>query len=173
MDILAAAAKSAIAVVLVVAGGAKLADLASFAATIRLFLPRRTPALFARSLAYGTALGELGLGVGSLCFPALTWLSLLVLAVCCAFVAVSVSGYVLYRGRSCRCFGALSPGAFDAVGILRTALMAGLAAAAMSGIPPVALRVAPPARILLIVSTAMLAFAAFTAARALAVTREP
>jgi hypothetical protein len=42
MDVSVLAAKSAVALVLLVAGGAKMADVAGFAATVRLFMPRRT-----------------------------------------------------------------------------------------------------------------------------------
>ena len=41
MDVLVLCAKTALASLLIAAGGAKLSDLASFASTVRLFIPLR------------------------------------------------------------------------------------------------------------------------------------
>ncbi len=60
--------KAVVAVLLAAAGGAKLADLSGFAASVRLFLPG---GLAARSLTIATALagGEVAVGAASLSSP--------------------------------------------------------------------------------------------------------
>ena len=95
MVVLALGAKAAVAVLLLVAGGAKLADLAGFAGAIRLFLPPTTPrpilaALPAASAAL--ALAELLTGAASLCWPAGRWLNWLVLGFASGFVIADGSG---------------------------------------------------------------------------------
>jgi hypothetical protein len=175
-------AKAALAVMLLVAGGAKLADLASFAAAVRLFTPRLfTPRRLAgsasappvlRAAALSIALGELALGGASLTSPALGWLNPAVLVVGCGFVAVSGYGYAFHRGRSCRCFGALSQRRFDPAGIGRAAAVAVLAAVACGGVSPSAVRLGLADRGLLVAAACLLACIAFTAARALAASRD-
>ena len=172
MDVLVLSAKSAIAVMLLAAGGAKLADLASFAATVRLFMPRGVPRPARSGIAFGIAAGEILLGAASLSFPAVRWLNLGVFAVTDMFVVVSVAGFVFYRGRSCRCFGALSQRKFDAAGIVRSVGIAGVAAIAIAGVPSLAVSISAAAHVLLLTATAILLLAAFTAAGALAVSRE-
>jgi hypothetical protein len=170
-------AKAALAVMLLVAGGAKLADLAGFAAAVRLFTPRRLagsasapPVL--RGAALSIALGELALGGASLTSPALGWLNPVVLVVGCGFVAVSGYGYAFHRGRSCRCFGALSQRKFDLAGVGRAAAVAALAAVACGGVPPSAVRLGLADRGLLLAAAGFLACLAFTAARVLAASRD-
>jgi hypothetical protein len=172
VDVLVLGSKSALAVLLLVAAGAKLADLTSFAAAVRLFVPRppRWPVL--RAAALGIALAELALGAASLSSPAAGWLNPVVLAAGCAFVAVSGVGYAFHRGRSCRCFGALSQRKFDAAGIVRSIFIAAAAAVAMAPVPPSSVQLTATSRLLLAAAAAMLAFVAFTAARVLAISRE-
>lgn len=165
-------AKSVVAVMLLAAGGAKLADLASFAVTVRLFLPRGVPRRVRGGAAVGIAVAEVVIGGASLSFPAVRWLNLVVFAAAGVFVLVSVAGFVFYRGQSCRCFGALSQRKFDAAGIVRSLGIATLAAFAMSGVPPESIRLGIGARILLLTAMAIVGFAAFTAAGAVAVSRE-
>jgi hypothetical protein len=172
MDVLVLGAKSALAALLLVAGGAKLADLASFAAAVRLFAPRRASWPVLRAAALGIALAELALGAGSLSSPAAGWLNPVVFAVGCAFVAVSGAGYAFHRGRSCRCFGALSQRKFDAAGIARSTIIAAVAAVALAHVPPASVQLAGAARLLLLAAAALVALAACTAARALAMSRE-
>ncbi len=184
MDTLALMAKAGLAAVLLVAAGAKLADLDGFALTVRLFLPRlpgparsaRPPrgasALAVRRAAAAAIVGaEFALGAASLCCPAVAWLNLAVLGAGCSFVAVAAAGYVFYRGRSCSCFGALSRRKFDAAGIARAAVIAAAAAVAVVAVPPSAVRLGAPERFLLLAAACLLAAAAGTAARALAVGR--
>jgi hypothetical protein len=154
-------AKALLAVMLLVAGGAKLAGLEAFAATVLLLAPRRRPlpralsrrwpagpALAvlrswapgskagARRVARTVALGEIALGGASLAVPAAPWLNLAVLAAAAGFVAVSAAGYAFHRGRSCRCFGALSQRRFDRAGLARSAAVAALAGLATVAVPP-------------------------------------
>jgi hypothetical protein len=169
-------AKAVLAVMLLVAGGAKLADLASFAASVRLFAPRRMAASASsgpllRRVALAVALGELALGTASLTSPGLGWLNPVILAVGCAFVAVSGVGYAVHRGRSCRCFGALSQRRFDRAGIARAAVVAALAGVAMAPVPPSSIRLGLADRGLLLSASCLLIFVAFIAAGALAESR--
>jgi hypothetical protein len=162
---------------LLVAGGAKLADLAGFAASVRLFAPRRVAgSLSAQPLLQSAALtlaaGELVLGAASLTSPALRWLNFAVLAACGAFAAVAGVGYAVHRGRSCRCFGALSQRRFDLAGIGRAVVVAALAALACGGVPASATRLGLADRGLLLAAAGFLACIAFTAARALAASRD-
>lgn len=170
-------AKAVLAVMLLVAGGAKLAGLDGFAASIRLFLPRRVAGSarlrgLPRRLALAVALGELALGGASLTSPALGWVNPVVLIVCCAFVAVSGAGYAFHRGRSCRCFGALSQRRFDLAGVGRAVVVAGVAGLAVAGVPASSVRLGPGDRGLLLAACFLLAFVAFSAARALAASRD-
>jgi hypothetical protein len=58
VDVIALAAKSLIAVMLLVAGGAKLADVASFATAVRPFVPLRVPRFVVLWIALGVAIVE-------------------------------------------------------------------------------------------------------------------
>jgi hypothetical protein len=166
VDVLVLCAKTAVACLLIVAGGAKLADPASFASTVRLFIPLRVGWPLLSAIAVGVSLGELAVGLASLTLPAITALDVLVFAITCAFVAVSAIGYAFHRGRSCRCFGALSQRKFDAAGVLRSAVIAGIAAVALTHVDVAAFRLDATARVLLFAAAGLLAVAAFTAARA-------
>ena len=185
MPVAVLSAKALLAVMLLVAGGAKLADPASFAAAVRLFLPRRRPpgwpAGTARPLtspasalrvAWAVALAELALGGASLAFPAIWPLSLAVLAAACSFAVVSGLGLVFHRGRSCRCFGALSRRRFDRAGLARSVAVAALAALAAVRAAPSAVALTPAGHGLLLAGSALVAFVAFTAARSLDASRD-
>jgi hypothetical protein len=166
LDVLVLCAKIAIACLLIAAGGAKLSDPPSFASTVRLFIPLRLGWPLLTAIAVGISLGELAVGLASLTLPAITALDVLVFAVACAFVAVSALGYTLHRGRSCRCFGALSQRKFDGAGVLRSAVIAGIAAVALAHVGAAALQLDATARVLLFAAAGLLAVVAFTAARA-------
>lgn len=171
MQLAALGAKAALAVMLLVAGGAKLADLPGFAATARLFLPRRVrPAQL--GVARGVAVVELALGAASLSWPAAAWLNQAVLAAGCGFTAVAAVGYTFHRGRSCRCFGALSRRRFDLAGILRSLVIVATAVLATARVTPPAVALGAAARVLLLVASVLLAAASYAAARALAASRD-
>lgn len=171
MDILILGAKAAIAVTLLIAGGAKLADISGFTATMRLFLPWQLSRPVLRCSAVGIAVTELLLGAFSLSSPSARWLNPMIFALTLLFVVAALLGYALHRGRSCRCFGALSQRKFDALGILRNVTIAVLAAAAMIRVPSPTTSIDLPERTALAIEAMMLGLANFTAARSIAATR--
>jgi hypothetical protein len=165
------AAKAAVAVLLLASGGAKLADLAGFAGTIRLFVPIRASAWALSAAHYAAvtiAVAELLTGAVSLCWPALAWVNLVVLALSCSFAVVAGLGYARHRGRPCHCFGALTRSGFGLASLLRAA--ATLAAAAVACLPvrpPTQLDFALAFHLLLLAGAASMAAAARAAAKAL------
>ncbi|HEX5293647.1 MAG TPA: MauE/DoxX family redox-associated membrane protein [Streptosporangiaceae bacterium] len=177
-------AKALLAVMLLVAGGAKLADLDSFAASVRLFLPRGRPgappaaaglltsSATARRIGLAVALAELGLGGASLAAPAVSPLNLTVLGAAGCFAAVSGIGFAFHRGRSCLCFGALSRRKFDPAGLIRAGAVLALAGAAAVPVAPAEVALTPAGHGLLLAGSAFIAFVAFTAARSLAASRD-
>jgi hypothetical protein len=171
MVVFALSAKAGLAVLLLVAGGAKLADLASLASAIRLFVPAAAPrpvlALLPAASA-ALALAELLTGAASLCWPAAGWLNWLVLTLASGFVAVAVVGYARYRGRPCRCFGALTRRAFGVRTIGHALVIVAMAAVALRPALPAQVDLAPADHLLLLAAAGLLVLAAFTAARALA-----
>ena len=58
MDVLVLCAKTALACLLIVAGGAKLSDPASFASTVRLFIPLRVAWPLLSAFAVAVSLGS-------------------------------------------------------------------------------------------------------------------
>ena len=158
--------KAAIAVLLVAAGGAKLADLPGFAAAVRLFAPRGTAPALLRAVAVGVAIVEVVAGAASLSAPRAGWLNLLVLALSCGFVAVSAAGYGWHRGKSCRCFGALSRRGFTVAGVCRAVAIALAAAIAMVPVDASLVRVGLAGRLALAAGAVVVAVAAFSAAAA-------
>ena len=85
----------------------------------------------------------------------------------CGFASVSVIGYAFHRGRSCRCFGALSRRKFDALGIARAVAIATAAALATAELPRAVVTIGAGDRVLLLLTAALTTVAAFSAARAL------
>jgi hypothetical protein len=171
MNTLALTAKVIVAVMLLVAGGAKLADVTGFAAAVRLLVPFRMPGVTGRVIALAVAAAEVALGLASLSAPATGWLNIVVLGVACGFVAVSVWGYAFHRGHSCRCFGALSRRKFDVLGIARALAIAAAAALATAGLPRAMVEINGADRALLLLTAALTSLAAFSAARALGAAR--
>jgi hypothetical protein len=158
------AVKAAIAVLLVSAGGAKLADLAGFTSAVRLLAPGFIPQPAVRALAGGIASGEVAVGAASLTSPALGWLNLVVLAVCCGFAAVSAAGYIWHREQACRCFGALSKRTFNAAGLYRAVLLAACAVVATVHVRPSLIQLGPLARLALLGGCLLVAASAARAA---------
>jgi hypothetical protein len=167
MAVLVLSCKTLLAVLLLAAGGAKLADLAGFAATVRLFVPAAP-----RAIAAGVVAGEIAAGAASLCSPQAAWLNLVVLAIGIGFVAVSVAGYIWHPGRTCRCFGALSKRSFSLGGIARSAVIAAAAAMATVPVHRLLIQVALPGRLALLAGAAVVCGAAYTAASALGAGRD-
>jgi hypothetical protein len=171
MTALVLAAKAALAVLLLAAGGAKLADLGGFAAAIRLFVPARAPAevrALVPAAAAAVVAAELAAGTISLCWPAVAWANRAVLALACAFTVVAGLGYALHRGRPCRCFGALTRRAFSVRSILQSTVILAAAALAIRPAGQTPLSLGVTAHVLLLAAAGLMALAAHTAARALA-----
>jgi hypothetical protein len=171
MTTLVLAAKAALAVLLLAAGGAKLADPASFAAAVRLFVPPRAPARIRAAVpvvAAAVVAAELAAGTVSLCWPAVAWANLAVLALACGFTVVAGMGYVRYRGRPCRCFGALTRRSFSARSLLQSVVILAAAVLATRPAGQAAVTLGLTARLLLLAAAGLMALAACTAARALA-----
>jgi hypothetical protein len=165
------AAKAAVAVLLLASGGAKLADLGGFAGTIRLFVPARSPAivLAAAHFAAGPIAGaELLAGAVSLCWPALAWVNLMVLALSCSFAVVAAFGYARHRDRPCHCFGALSRRGFGLASLLRAVAILAVAGVALLAVRPAPqLHFALAFHLLLLAGAVLMAAAAAAAAKAL------
>jgi hypothetical protein len=173
MNFLVLAAKSGLALMLIVAGGAKLAGSSSFAASVKLFVPVQGSPRAMERIAIGIATFELVLGSASLAFPSVAVINVLVLATACGFLTVSSIGYVRHRGKSCLCFGQLSNRVFDAVGVLRSVVIVGLAAGvALITVSQSATALATAGHLLLLGGAVVVAGATYTAARAVAMTSE-
>jgi hypothetical protein len=171
VDVLPLATKSLLAVMLLIAGSAKLADQASFAVTVRLFVPARVPRIAVRGGASGITVAEFALGAVSLSWPATGWINPVVFALACGFMVISGAGYLFRRGQSCRCFGALSRRKFDAAAVARSAAIAAAAAVTMARVRSSLLGIDGVEHLLLLLGGAVVAFAAFAATRSLAVGR--
>jgi hypothetical protein len=161
--------KAGVAVLLLVAGAAKLADLAGFASAIGLFLPARLPprpaARVGTAGAWAVALAELGLGLGSLSWPAAGWLNLAVLVIAAGFVVVAAAGLALHPGRSCGCLGTLSQRSFSPRGLAQAVAVAAAAALATRQVHAAQLRIDLAEQSLLLAAAGLTALVAFTAAR--------
>jgi hypothetical protein len=171
MTVLILAAKAAVAVLLLAAGGAKLADPAGFATAIRLFVPHRAPSLVrARVPAAAAAIIgiELICGTVSLCWPSAGWANLAVLVLSCGFTVVAGLGYARFRGRPCRCFGALTRRSFSVRSLVQSLVVLAAAVLATRPADQSAVAVGLTAHLLLLAAAGLLALAACTAAKALA-----
>ncbi len=171
MAIVALAAKAIVAVILLVAGGAKLADLAGFGAAVRLLVPLRLRPAWLRGAALAIALTELALGAASLALPGLGWADPAVFALSCGFVVVAAVGMRYHRGRSCRCFGGLTNRTFDARGVARAVAIAVAAGLALGSAPHTMVDLSGTAQALLLAAAALTALASFSAARSLGLAR--
>ena len=181
MYIIALTAKLALALTLIAAGSAKLADPGAFASTVWLFVPRGwteyppTPAravparaVPAKTLAWIIAAGELAVGCASLAAPGAVWVNWVVLGMGAAFIAVSVVGYARHRDRSCNCFGGLSRRRFDRRGIARSLLIGAGGVVATLPVPAAAIRLSAVDASLLLAAAALAGCATFAAAKAVA-----
>lgn len=167
MEFVSLMAKAVLATMFLVAGGAKLADLDAFGSSVRLFVPSGIAARDIRWLAGGIALVELAVGAASLAWPLLRLLNVIVLALTCCFLGVSIHGYVFHRGHSCRCFGALSQRRFNPVSVGRNAVIVVVALIAVRNVRSTVIDLTTEETALLLAAGALLAMASFTAARSL------
>jgi hypothetical protein len=118
--------------------------------------------------AVAIAATELITGAVSLCWPALTWVNLAVLALSCSFAIVAAFGYARHRGRPCHCFGALTKRGFGLPSLLRAlAIVAAAAAACIPVRPGPQLHFALPFHLLLLAGAVVMAATAAAAAKAL------
>ena len=166
------AAKASLAVLLLAAGSAKLADPAAFMAAVRLFVPPRALVLVPAGTA-GIIAAELAAGAASLCWPSAAWVDLAVLALACGFTVVAGNGYARYRGRPCRCFGALTRRSFSARSLLQSVAILAAAVLATRPVGQAEITIGLTAHVLLLAAAALMALAAYTAARALAMEGVP
>jgi hypothetical protein len=166
MTTLILGAKAGLAVLLLVAGGAKLADLAGFEAAIRQLVPGRRRQL-GPVAAPAIAAAELAAGVASLCWPALGFVNVAVLGLAIGFAVVAAAGYARRRGQPCRCFGALTRRAFGRRELGQSVAIMAAAAIAARPVVPATVQLAGAAHLLLLCGAGLTVLAAFTAARAL------
>lgn len=169
METLILFTKSTVAVLLVVAGAAKLSDPGSFALTVRLFIPFRLSWRTFQASAFSIAVSEFALGTASLSFPEAHWLNIAIFALTWAFIIASVFGFAFHRGRPCHCFGALSRRTFDTLSIIRSMAIAAVAAVAVATPAGASTHVDLPTRVLLILVCLLLGVAASTATKALSI----
>jgi hypothetical protein len=168
MTMLTLSAKAALAVLLLAAGGAKLADPAGFGAAIRLFVPPRASALVPAATA-AVIVAELATGAISVCWPAAAWANLAVLALACGFCVVAGIGYARFRDRPCRCFGALTRRSFSVRSLLQSAVILVAAVLATGSVGAAQVTLGLTAHLLLVTAAGLLVVASYTAARALAI----
>ncbi len=119
MSPLAAALKETLALVLVAAGAAKLADLPGFAAA----LSRLGVARAAGRFALFVCAVEVGLGLASFLYVWPEAINLAVLFCAGGFVAVNVYGILRLPDLRCRCFGTLSASRFGKASLARACAM--------------------------------------------------
>jgi hypothetical protein len=168
MSEISAISKVVLAVVLVVAAGAKLADIGAFGDVIRSFAAGQLSFRMARCVAVAIAVLELTLGGASLLAPKVTVLNWAVFLLAIGFVFVSAFGYAFRRGRPCRCFGALSKTQYSIGGIIRSCLLgAASALAALIALPAGWLNINALESALVLVLVVLLVLLAATAARAI------
>jgi hypothetical protein len=160
-------AKLAVATTLLIAGGAKLASIHGFAATVRLFLPRAVSPFLPRTLAGIIIAAELSFGILSLSWPSLWWTNFLIALLCAAFLSISIMGYLFYRGRGCHCFGRLARRKFDGLSIARSTLLVIIAVLALGNTPPKYIQIQMEWRILLIISSILIIASANAVAKGL------
>ena len=176
MTVLVLAAKAMVAVLLLAAGGAKLANPAGFAAAVRLFAPPRAPSFVrghVRAAATAVIGVELACGAVSLCWPSATWANLAVLALACGFTVVAAIGYARFRGRPCRCFGALTRRGFSVRSLVQSLVVLAAAIVATRPTSHATVAVGLTAHLLLLAVAGLLAITACTAARSLATQEVP
>lgn len=127
MEVTAFVLRGTLALTLLGAGGAKLADLPALAEMLATLVgaPRRSRLL--RPSAVGVSLLELALGLALLSGLAVAAVDASVCTVAAAFTVVVAVGLRRAPGARCRCFGSLSHGRFDSGGLYRAAAVLGAA----------------------------------------------
>ncbi len=166
--------RASLAVVLVAAGAAKLADTRSFAVTLMgLGVPVRRQ-LFLRGFAIIVPLTELALGLAIISGLWPTIVNGAVFALMCGFSLVVIIALRRKLNVACRCFGALSDSQFSRIGLLRSLLLTILAFAVFwsGNVYSVEFSNSPGLSILLVAGFLLFALAAAQAARTIAILKE-
>jgi len=171
LQILIFLGRASLAAVLVAAGAAKLADVRSFAITLRgLGIPARYEPLI-RGLAIIVPLGEVVLGIGLVSGLWPTVINAIVLVLMGGFSLIVLFALLKRLHVPCRCFGMLSDSQFSRQGLARSLLLTLLAAMVLWGESVYSLRFdASPVTILLLIAGFLLfGLATGQAAKAMAV----
>ena len=166
--------RASLAAVLVAAGAAKLADIRSFAITLRgLGMPARQEPLI-RGLAFIFPLVELILGIAIVSGLWPTVINSLVLILMCLFSLVVMVALRRKLRVACRCFGMLSDSQFSARGLARSLFLTLLAIVVFWGgrVYSLQLSGSPVAVLLLVAGFLLFAIAAAQAAKTIALLKE-
>lgn len=168
MDVFVLTLKVSLALMLLSAGVAKLADFSNFTLTVRLFLPRDTPELAARGVAGLVILAEAAVGAISFVVPFVRGIDVGVFTITCLFVIVAIFGYLFRRGAACRCFGQLSRRSFDLKAIARAVAICCFAAVVATNAASLSAEtLSTTVRVLTALTAVMIALAVYTASRVL------
>jgi len=127
------ALKASLAMLLIVAGLSKAADLPAFRDSVAVIVHRLAGGSLGLALAVGVAGTEVVVGALSLALPVLAPADSAVLALCVGFLVVSTIGAWRHRGVRCRCFGALSDQRFGVEAAARSAILVVAAAVVVAG----------------------------------------
>jgi uncharacterized membrane protein YphA (DoxX/SURF4 family) len=171
LQILIFLGRASLAAVLVAAGAAKLADVRSFATTLRgLGMPAHYEPLI-RGLAIIVPLTEVVLGIGLVSGLWPTVINAIVLVLMAGFSLVVLFALRKRLHVACRCFGMLSDSQFSKKGLARSLLLTLLAAMVLWGERVYSLRfdASPVAILLLVAGFLLFGLAAGQAAKTMAV----
>ena len=162
--------QAGVALVVLSAGSAKLADVRGFATTVStLGVPRAWSARTAR----GVALAEIGVGALALAGIAGRVVGVLLLALTVGFVAVTIFALRWRPQARCRCFGALSESRFGPISLVRSVLLAAAAAVVVvGGHGTTGLTYGPLESVLLLAIAALFAVGCAAASTAVALMRK-
>jgi hypothetical protein len=130
MSIFAALLRDTLAMVLVLAAGAKLADVAGFGRTLAGLGLHQVTTQGRQAIALLFIMTEGGLGLLTVAQAAVPVVNLLNVAM--TFLFTAATAWAVARGiqTHCRCFGALSGTTFSRQGLVRAALLLGIAVTA-------------------------------------------
>jgi hypothetical protein len=128
------AARDALGLALLLAGGAKLADITAFRATlVALGLGRMRPERASRILAVILPTWEIGLGAATLAGLSAQHADIAVWATFTTFFLVVAFAARRRPGLSCRCFGAFGASVFDRKAVRRSGGLMGVATLTLFG----------------------------------------
>lgn len=166
--------RASLAAVLVAAGSAKLADVRSFATTLRgLGIPARHEPLI-RGLAFIVPLTEVILGIAIVTGLWPTFINIIVFVLMAGFSLVVLFALHKRLHVACRCFGMLSDSQFSSKGLIRSLLLTLLALLVFWGEIVYSLRFDASPALILLLATGFILFGlvAMQAAKTMAVIKE-